>query len=101
MISQTYGECQLPWRPEIDPDIGLRKAKGLRFGTKANTFLEFNRQLKVKKRSEFSIEFKTTHRNGIIFYIANERNVDFIALYMKQGRVSLLLTCYIYIVRYS
>lgn len=62
--------------------------KGLRFGTKAGTYLEFHRQLKVKRRSEFSIEFKTTHRNGIIFYVANARNVDFIALFMKNGRVS-------------
>ena len=53
--------------------------KGLRFGTKANTYLEFNRKLNVKRRSEFSIEFKTTHPNGIIFYVANDRNVDFIA----------------------
>ena len=62
--------------------------KGLRFGTRSNTYLEFNRKLNVKRRSEFSIEFKTTHRNGIIFYVANARNVDFIALYMKNGRVS-------------
>ena len=62
--------------------------KGLRFGTRSNTYLEFYRQLKVKRRSEFSIEFKTSHRNGIIFYVANSRNVDFIALYMKNGRVS-------------
>ena len=68
--------------------------KGLRFGTKENTFLEFNRQLKVKRRSEFSIEFKTTHRNGIIFYAANERNVDFIGLYMKNGRVSIILSMF-------
>ena len=74
--------------------------KGLRFGTKAGTYLEFHRQLKVKRRSEFSIEFKTTHRNGIIFYVANARNVDFIALFMKNGRVSdvyIYTQIYIYI----
>ena len=44
----------------------------------------------MKRRSEFSIEFKTTHPNGIIFYVANDRNVDFIALFMKNGRVGYL-----------
>ena len=86
-LFQRYGECQPSYLPAIDPGERIRGMKGLRFGTKANTYLEFHRQLKVKRRSEFSIEFKTTHPNGIIFYVANDRNVDFIALFMKNGRV--------------
>ncbi len=49
--------------------------------------MEFDRLLKIRKRSEFGIEFKTTEKDGIIFYIADERNSDFIALFMKDGKV--------------
>ena len=85
ILPPTYKGCKIPLTPAIDPDI--RKTSGLRFGTKEETFLEFNRLLKVKKRSEFSIEFRTSSKDGIIFYVANKRNVDFISLYMKNGRV--------------
>ena len=37
------------------------------------TYLEFNRKLKIRKKSEFSIKFKTTDADGIIFYVANDR----------------------------
>ena len=83
---QRYGECKLPLVPELEQD--LSNTKGLRFGTKPETLLEFNKHLKVRKLSEFKIEFKTSHPNGIIFYIANKRNSEFISLYMKGGHVS-------------
>ena len=89
--SQTYGECRLPTTPAIDTDV--RRNSGLRFGAKSDTFLEFNRKLKVRKRSEFAIEFKTTETDGIIFYIANERNVDFIALFIKDGKLVYGFNC--------
>ncbi len=58
-------------------------------GTKRDTYLAFNRKLKIKKRSDFSLELKTTVDDGIVFYTADERHTDFIALFMKDGRVSL------------
>jgi len=36
---------------------------------------------------EFSLEFKTLSADGIIFYVAGDRHIDFIALYMKGGQV--------------
>ena len=39
-----------------------------------------------------SVEFKTTAREGIIFYAAAVNQIDFIALYLKNGNVSLIET---------
>ena len=50
--------------------------------------MEFDRVLRIKKASSFGIEFKTTEKDGIIFYISDERNVDFIALLVKDGKVN-------------
>jgi laminin alpha 3/5 len=36
---------------------------------------------------EFSLEFKTLARDGIMFYVADDRHIDYIALYMKDGQV--------------
>ena len=57
-------------------------------GTQKDTYLEFDRVLRIKKASNFGIEFKTTEKDGIVFYIADERNVDFIALLIKDGKVN-------------
>ena len=52
-----------------------------------DTYLEFNRRLKIKRRSDFTIDFKTTEQDGVIFYTADERDIDFIALFLKGGQV--------------
>jgi len=36
---------------------------------------------------EFSLEFKTLSADGIMFYVADERHIDYIVLYMKGGQV--------------
>ena len=38
-------------------------------------------------KSSISVEFKTTAREGLIFYAAAENQIDFIALYLKNGNV--------------
>lgn len=84
---QNFGECRLPLGPASDPD--LSPDSGLRFGTQRESYLEFRRKLKIKKRSEFSLEFKTTEPDGIIFYAAHEGHNDFVALFLKNGTVSI------------
>ena len=42
---------------------------------------------KVYIKSSISVEFKTTAREGVIFYAAAENQIDFIALYLKNGNV--------------
>jgi len=44
-------------------------------------------------RGGFSIEFKTEEEDGMIMYMANERQVDFIALYMQAGRIVFMFNC--------
>lgn len=44
-------------------------------------------------RGEFSIDFKTDAKDGMILYMANERQVDFIALYMQAGRIVYMFNC--------
>ena len=66
---------------------------GLRFGNKRETYLEFQKRLKLKKRSDFGVEFKTTASEGIIFYIADDKNSDFIALFVKNGKLVYGFNC--------
>lgn len=84
--STRFGQCKLPAVPSPDPDVS--PSSGLRFGLKPETYLEFNKRLKIKRRSDFGIEFKTSVLDGMIFYIADEKNIDFIALFVKNGKVS-------------
>ena len=66
---------------------------GLRFGNKRETYLEFKKKLRLKKRSDFGVEFKTSEADGIIFYIADEKNSDFIALFVKNGKLVYGFNC--------
>jgi hypothetical protein len=65
----------------------------LRFGNKRETYLEFKKKLRLKKRSDFGVEFKTSESDGIIFYIADEKNSDFIALFVKNGKLVYGFNC--------
>lgn len=89
--SSTWGECKLPINPSNDVDLNINS--GMRFGTKKDTYLEFHRKLKIKKRSEFEMDFRTTKEDGVMFYIANERNTDFITLFMRDGHVIYGFNC--------
>ena len=44
-------------------------------------------------RANFSLEFKTNSEEGILFYIANERQVDFVSLYLKDGQLNFAFNC--------
>ena len=89
---EVYGKCKLPILPAFDPEVTPNS--GLRFGNKRETYLEFNRRLRgLKKRSDFGIELKTNDRNGIIFYIADDKNSDFIALFVKNGKLVYGFNC--------
>lgn len=38
---------------------------------------------------EFSVEIKTISSDGIMFYVTQPQNKDFLALYVKDSKVSL------------
>jgi hypothetical protein len=42
---------------------------------------------RIKMKYEFSLELKTLSEEGVMFYVGDDRHIDFIALYMKGGKV--------------
>ncbi len=86
---EVYGQCRLPLTPSPDPDVN--RQSGMRFGTKRESFLEYqknNRMLqRFTRKSELSLEFRATDPTGVIFYVADESHEDFIALFLKDGQL--------------
>jgi len=91
----VFGECRLPGTPALDPELNIDS--GFRFGVKTGSFLEYEKEQLPKMmvdKSRFQIDFKTTHSNGIIFFMMNEiGKKDFIALFMKNGRLVYSFDC--------
>lgn len=78
--------CKLSAEPE--PDVGYEA--GYRFGTVNHSHIEFNEaHSKLKKGYEISFEFKTDQPDGLLFYAADNRHTDFIAVYLQDGYVSI------------
>uniref|UniRef100_A0A1B0CH53 Netrin axonal chemotropic factor n=1 Tax=Lutzomyia longipalpis TaxID=7200 RepID=A0A1B0CH53_LUTLO len=77
-------DCRLPAEPEWDVDFEA----GYRFGTGLNTRVEYLQMpTKPKRAYDFSLQFKTTDPDGVLFYAADSRHTDFIALYLQKGRL--------------
>jgi len=90
-----HGECQLPVSPALDPDLSIES--GFRFGVKTGSFIEYvkkNLPDMMVDKSRFQIDFKTTHSDGIIFFMMNEvGKKDFIALFIKNNRLVYSFDC--------
>lgn len=77
--------CKLPIEPEVDVDFDA----GYRFGTTTDSRIEFTQiPSKIKRSYDISLQFKTTSTDGVLFYAADIRHTDFIALYLQEGKVS-------------
>lgn len=82
--SKQDSACKLPVEPELD--VGYEA--GFRFGTAIDSRIEFNDvPSKLRKGYDISLEFKTNHSDGVLFYAADSRHTDFIVLYLKDGYV--------------
>ena len=44
-------------------------------------------------RSQFSLSFKTSGQNGLLFYVADSRHIDFLGLYMVDGELHFGFNC--------
>lgn len=79
--------CKLPVDPELDADEEV----GYRFGVTGDSRIEFT-DLKenLKKSYEFTFHFTTSEPDGVLFYAADARHTDYIALYMINGTVRIL-----------
>lgn len=77
--------CRLPVEPFMDVDFD----SGYRFGTTGSSRIEFDTiPGKIKKSYDISLQFRTTEPDGVLFYVADSRHTDFIALYLQNGYVS-------------
>ena len=89
------GQCALPVTPSLDPDLNIES--GFRFGVKKGSFLEYIKKSlpdMMVDKSRFSIDFKTTHPNGLIFFMFNEEGKkDFVALFVKNHKLVYSFNC--------
>lgn len=77
--------CRLPIEPFMDVDFD----SGYRFGTSGSSRIEFDSiPAKIKKSYDISLQFRTSELDGVLFYAADNRHTDFIALYLQNGYVS-------------
>ena len=92
---EVHGQCGLPVTPALDPDLSVDS--GVRFGVKDGSFLEYIRKglpdMMVDK-SRFQVDFKTTHPDGLIFFMMNEEGKkDFVALFIKNHKLVYSFNC--------
>ena len=92
---QVQGQCALPAMPALDADLNIQS--GFRFGVKQGSFLEYikkNLPEMMVDKSRFQIDFKTTHPNGLIFFMMNEEGKkDFVALFVKNHKLAYSFNC--------
>ena len=71
-----------------DPDVN--ESSGTRFGNVKYSRFEYGPLPgRHRQKSELSVDFKTSEPDGIIFYAAEDRHIDFVTLYLKDGKVRL------------
>lgn len=83
-------QCALP----MDPAEEVNFRNGFRFGTQLGSKLiyEHNRG-RYKQQYDFSIEFKTTSPDGLIFYVADAKHSHFVGLVLTGGRLKYVFNC--------
>ena len=91
----TNAGCALPVNPSRDRSAKLED--GLRFGNSHDTRHEFIVSSSVTSslldESNFSIEFKTGQSDGVIVYLAGSKYIDFVGLYMSEGKIHFSWNC--------
>uniref|UniRef100_A0ABM0M685 Laminin-like protein epi-1-like n=1 Tax=Saccoglossus kowalevskii TaxID=10224 RepID=A0ABM0M685_SACKO len=84
--------CALPLRPSVNE---ADSEDGIKFGDVVESRFEYDALADKldNKRSVFYISFKTSASHGLIFYAADDRQIDFISLYMFDGGVVYSFNC--------
>lgn len=78
-------ECKLPPKPTYDVDFA---SGGYRFLGLADSRVEISTQKNVfRKKYDVSLEFRTNHPSGLIFFVDTEKHIDYIALYILDGNL--------------
>ena len=89
------GQCKLP--PIPNRDMTTPVDNSVRFGDTHWSRHEFPISSEVANgltdESGFQIEFKTTHEEGVIFYVTSVNNIDYVSLYLIEGKVHYAWDC--------
>ncbi|XP_041356694.1 laminin subunit alpha-like [Gigantopelta aegis] len=77
--------CALPAQTDLE---ATGTVSGTRFGAEKDSRREYHMlPTRFILRSIFSVEFKTSAEEGVIFYVNNEKHTDYIGLSIMQGYV--------------
>ncbi|XP_054153409.1 laminin subunit alpha-like [Oppia nitens] len=89
------GQCRLSRVPSKDSKTSGDNA--LRFGDTHWSRHEFSISSEVANdltdESGFQIEFKTTQEEGVIFYVTSANHIDYVSLYLMEGKVHYAWDC--------
>ena len=85
-------QCVLPKEPaSSDADRAL---VGTRYGSQVDSRTQYDTLPQaISNRFDFSVEFKTTTSDGVVFYSSDDKHVDFFSLYMKSGQLVFAFNC--------
>lgn len=88
------GQCKLSVVP---PEDTSGSADTVRFGDTHWSRHEFSLSAQVvselNDESSFEIEFRTTHEEGVIFFVTSTNNIDYVSLYLLEGKVHYAWDC--------
>ncbi|CAH1775058.1 unnamed protein product, partial [Owenia fusiformis] len=84
--------CALPLVPAV-PEEGA-VVIGTRFGRQADSRHEYESVPdSYKIRFNFTVEMRTTGTTGVLFFAVDGRSIDYIALYMQNGKILFAFNC--------
>lgn len=93
--SITLEGCGLPVVPVKDnsaqPEDGIRVGNSL--DSRHEFYVQPSMSASLNDDSRFSIEFRATESNGIIMYLTDLKNIDFVALTMSDGQINYMWNC--------
>lgn len=77
--------CKLPINPNYDVDY---IEAGYRFFSMREQRIEIpTLHAKLRKHHDVTLTFRTDYPDGLLFYAADKKHIDFIALYLHDGRI--------------
>jgi laminin alpha 3/5 len=83
--------CELPVIPEYDVDFD---SAGYRFGTSLNSYIELESAPDSTRNTyDFSLTFRTSKQNGILFYASDDRHTDYVSVFLKDGYLNYVFSC--------
>ncbi|KAF5306067.1 hypothetical protein FQA39_LY09045 [Lamprigera yunnana] len=84
-LPPTKPSCALPMVPAVDV---MTPTRAYKYSREKHSRSEYNMTRgKIRKQFDFTFEFKTTANDGIIFYVTNPTDVQFVALYLQEGHI--------------